>query len=647
MIILSKPAPMKRVVLAYPPEFNQQVTSFLQEVGVIDLEAYEPARILSEYENLKKLHDQILGIMSKADVASLRVTLLGAEASMLNVEKIAKEVSEIVVEVEVLESQIGELGRKLEDLQILDAAVAKLPPTLDPQALFYVGKRISSVLSICKKEYVDRVIKADYIKSFVIYELDEEQSAVIAVLDRARFDEFVEHLKSANAWYPRTVLHVFRGCKDLNCLRENISVEMESTKRELEKLKTRLAELVRSNLERLGKYLLYIQNELERYKALSRFVGFKHLIGVQGWIPADRTDKVLNGIREAGLPVYVEIKDPETTDNPPTLMRNAPVLRFYQVVTRLYGVPGYREWDPTPLIAYSFALFFGLMNADVGYALIGIFAVFFILDKMVENPNSPQYREFKGVLAISNLVALVLGALSGAFFGDMLKILGVTLPVMAPGLVDPLEFIKLSIIIGLVHVNIAHVLATIKFYKERRTGDLLVELGLLIGQVFGIPYILDVFLRFKVPHIGHLPIWVLQVGCFIGVSMIVTGTLINMRALGLLMWLFQITGLLGDVLSYVRLAGVGMATYYMAMAFNYMAQMVIGHFGSIQILGVLLALPILILAHLMVFVLAQLGAFVHSLRLCMLEFLTKFYEGCGREYSPLSVIRSAVIVLKK
>lgn len=647
MIILSKPAPMKKALLAYPPEYSDQVTSFLQDVGVIDLEPYEPAKILSEYESLKKLHDQILGLMSKSDVVTVRVNLLGAEASMLSIEKIHKDVSDLLLEVEMLESQIGELSKRLDDLQMLNTVIDRLPETLDPQVLFYIGRRISSIISVCKKEYVERVIKQSYIKAFSVYVLNEEQSIVIAVLDKSKFNEYLELLRSMNAWYPKTMPHVLRECENLACVKGRVRTEIENTKRELEKLKARLVELIVSNLERLGKYLLYVQNELERYKAISRLLSFRHLVGVQGWIPADKADKMISGIRNTGLPVYVEIRDPEPSDNPPTLMKNAPVLRFYQVVTRLYGVPGYREWDPTPLIAYSFALFFGLMNADVGYALLGILAVFLVLDRMVENPESSQYKEFKGVLAVSNLIALFLGALSGAFFGDLLRVAGITLPVLVPDLVDPLGFIKFSIIIGLIHVNIAHLLATVKFYRERKRGDLLIELGLVVGQVFGIPYILDVFLRYRVPYLGDLPTWVLQTGALAGVMMIIIGSVVNMRALGLLMWLFQITGLLGDVLSYVRLAGVGMATYYMSMGFNYMAEMVIDYFNSAQLLGLILALPILVLAHLMVFVLAQLGAFVHSLRLCMLEFLTKFYEGYGREYNPLSIVKSAVIVLKK
>ncbi|MEM4769569.1 MAG: V-type ATPase 116kDa subunit family protein, partial [Desulfurococcaceae archaeon] len=82
-------------------------------------------------------------------------------------------------------------------------------------------------------------------------------------------------------------------------------------------------------------------------------------------------------------------------------------------------------------------------------------------------------------------------------------------------------------------------------------------------------------------------------------------------------------------------------------AFNFMVEMLYGYFGDLRILGLMVAIPLLILAHLFVLVLAQLGAFVHSLRLCMLEFLTKFYDGSGREYAPFRATRSTIILLPR
>ncbi|MEM1641448.1 MAG: V-type ATPase 116kDa subunit family protein [Desulfurococcaceae archaeon] len=647
MILLSKPASMKKVIVACPHDYSSQVLTVLQNIGVIDVEPVESTRILEEYERLRKLRDQIMSIVSKAKVTLVKAELYDAEAFALSIEKIENDVKNLLTKIELLESQIGELRRRHDDLTLLRSTFDKIPQTIDPQMLYFRGKHISSLLAVCRREYVDRLVVRDYVKFYKVYNVNEDLDAVITVIDSEYFEDYIEVLRSVNGWFPHVIVQMLQGCRDIECVKDRVKAELEVVAKELNNLELRLVELVRSNLEILGKYMLFVNNELSRYMVFSGLSEYKYLSSLQGWIPSEKASFLLSELRKTDLPVFVELRDPGPGDNPPTLMKNKPIISFYQVITRLYGVPRYWEWDPTPLVAYSFAFFFGLMNADAGYALLGLLAVLVVLDKLAENPHSPYYRELKGVLLVSNTVALVVGLLSGTLFGDLLRLFNLKLPVLFKDVVDPLGFIKLSLIVGLVHVNIAHVLATVRFLGERKLADTLVELGLLISEVFGIPLILEKLLGYRVPVIGDLPEVVIWPGVIAGVSMIIAGSIINMKALGLLMWIFQITGLLGDVLSYVRLAGVGMATYYMALAFNFMIEMLYGYFGDLRILGLMVATPLLILSHVFVLVLAQLGAFVHSLRLCMLEFLTKFYDGSGREYAPFRATRSTIILLPR
>jgi V/A-type H+-transporting ATPase subunit I len=119
--------------------------------------------------------------------------------------------------------------------------------------------------------------------------------------------------------------------------------------------------------------------------------------------------------------------------------------------------------------------------------------------------------------------------------------------------------------------------------------------------------------------------------------------------LGAIMWLFDITGILGDIMSYARIAGVGLATYYLAIVFNMLGPL----FGNLLpfsgmvgvIAGGALSVFILVIGHAVNLLLSVLTGFIHSLRLCFVEFLFKFYEGGGRTYRPFKFIKRPVVLV--
>jgi len=183
-------------------------------------------------------------------------------------------------------------------------------------------------------------------------------------------------------------------------------------------------------------------------------------------------------------------------------------------------------------------------------------------------------------------------------------------------------------------------------------GDFISKVGFFIAEVFGIPYVLNTFIGVKLPGILGLHPEYLLYGALAGLGILIAGKFIAYRGLAILFWLFDITGLLGDVMSYTRIAGIGLATTLLAQNFNSIALSIassMGYLIPVKILGlitgVLVSIIIMFLANLLNLAFGVLGAFIHSLRLCFVEFLPKFYEGEGREFKPLAIrIERAVIV---
>jgi len=433
---------------------------------------------------------------------------------------------------------------------------------------------------------------------------------------------------------------------------------LDSGQGELDKLKERSARLhkelqgrVEEELSRIALLHGALEAEGQRLAVLAKAAEAKYVNLVEGWAPEDSVEAAIFELKKSIGYVFVDSREPGLSEEPPTKQRNPTPLKPFQLIVRLFGTPNYREWDPTPIIAYSFAIFFGLMIADVGYAIGLIVLARFLLPRFVGGASSEGVKQFQKLIYISAAVALTLGLLAGNYLGDVYLFLGfenlALVSVVQQTLQSPITFVIMALLIGFIHVNIAHLIALIKGVKKRDAGLILNKVGLLLLQL-GIPFILRLMLRITLP----LPAQIYDISIYAmlaGVVLLVIGTIKQWGGLGAILWLFDLTGLLGDIMSYSRLAGVGLATFYLGSAFNMLARLfsdiipVSGMAGVV--LGTVIAVVILFIGHTINLLLGLITGFVHSLRLCFVEFLIKFYEGRGRDYTPFRLIKRQSILV--
>jgi V/A-type H+-transporting ATPase subunit I len=417
---------------------------------------------------------------------------------------------------------------------------------------------------------------------------------------------------------------------------------------EIAKLSEELQEKSREDLNRLALLREALSAESERLSVLEKATEAKYVTLIEGWIPESDAETALSEVRENIEYVFIDTRKPEKGEEPPTKQKNAKGLSPFQTIVNLFALPKYGEKDPTPIVAYSFALFFGIMVCDVLYALGIILLAKFLLSKFVDDPKSEAFKRFQNLIYICGGVALIGGVLTGQYLGDIYANFGLGDFALVQGiknlLQDPVSFIVLALGIGFIHVNIGHIIAFVNGIKERNKGLVLSKIGLFLVEI-GIPAILNSLLGVNLP--GFTPqIYSILLYCMAGgVVLIAVSSVMQSGGLGAILWLFDITGLLGDIMSYARLAGVGLATFYLASTFNMMA----GLFGEIipgtvgVIIGGIMGVVIVVFGHMINMVLTAITGFMHSLRLCFVEFLFKFYEGGGKEYSPFKLRRRATV----
>jgi V/A-type H+-transporting ATPase subunit I len=421
---------------------------------------------------------------------------------------------------------------------------------------------------------------------------------------------------------------------------------IHSLEQEVAKLSGELQSKTRENLERLVLLKEVLLAESERLSVLGKATEAKYVTLVEGWIPESNIDLATSELRDSIDHVFIDTRKPEPAEEPPTKLRNSSGVKPFQVIVSLFGTPKYGEWDPTPIIAYWFTLFYGLMLGDVVYALGILFLAKFLLPRFTDNPESENFKLFQRVIYIGGSVGLVVGVLTGTYLGDFFsKFFGIgnlaLVGAVEQWLQQPILFIVLSLIIGVIHVNIGHVLGLIRGVKERNKGTVLGRIGLFVLQISGIPVIAHAMLNFDIPLLNDQAYSILGYILLLSIVLIVVASIMEKgKFLGSIFWVFDLTGILGDIMSYARIAGVGLATFYLASSFNMLAEW-LSSIPSSAIPGVLglviggiIAFVILVLAHTVNMFLAALACFIHSLRLCFVEFLFKFYEAGGREYSP-------------
>lgn len=352
------------------------------------------------------------------------------------------------------------------------------------------------------------------------------------------------------------------------------------------------------------------------------------LMLLQGWAPASKQQEIVDYLRKEE--VYYEVSDPQPGDDVPIELNNKGFFKLFEPIMRLYMLPKYNELDLTPFFAPFFMVFFGLCLGDSGYGLFMVLGV--TIYRLVAKNISASVKPILTLIQILGTSTFFCGLLTGTFFGFNLYETDIPFFQKMRDLLflNNQWMFNLALILGAIQIIFGMVLKAVNQHIQFGFKYAISTIGWIILLLsIAVAYFLPSVLRLG----GTVHLVILGMAAIMIFFFNSPGKNIFMN-IGLGFWdsYNMATGLLGDVLSYVRLFALGLSGGILASVFNSLA---VGMSPDNKILGPIVIVIIFLIGHSINMFMNILGAMVHPMRLTFVEFFKNSgYEGGGKEYKP-------------
>ena len=360
-----------------------------------------------------------------------------------------------------------------------------------------------------------------------------------------------------------------------------------------------------------------LQAELDREEAQAQMVHTASTSYLYAWVPALAAPGVEAAVRAQFPDTVVAISDPKEGEEPPVLLRNNPVAAPFESIVTGFSMPHAGSLDPTAIMMPFFACFFGMMVSDAGYGIMMALLVPLLIKLM---KPSKQGRKLFWVIGVGGVFTVFWGAMYNTWFGFA------PWPTLFDPVNDSLPVMLLCVALGAVHLFTGLGIAAYLNIRRGQYLDAVYDQLSWFSLVIGLGLLL-------LPQTSEIGKWMAIAGA--AVIIITAGRQKSSnpfkRVLSGLGALYNVSGWLSDLLSYMRLFGMGLATGVIGMVINLLVGMVMES-GAI---GIIIGIPLFVGGHLFNAAINILGAYVHASRLQYIEFFGKFYEDGGIAFTPL------------
>jgi V/A-type H+-transporting ATPase subunit I len=609
---------MMRVRIAGPRALLDPTLGVLQDLGVLHVDRPRVIEGAAPYTGLARERRHVTRCLADVETALERLRVatdsaarpdrpVSPSAAARRARRLRRRAEALALAQSRLERERGSLLRYREFFQVFEALAGHELTWPDGQAFYVVLRAGTGMASIELERRLQDAVGADV--EVLHNELSSGESAVL-ILTSARAAPKISALLSASRIEE---LPVPPGIAEPNLFRAlpAIKTRLEQISDAWRSLEDERQTLVRTDAEWLSRLRVFLHDYGLRLDARARVLAAEYLFVIEGWLPAPRVAELDQEVGNVlGPEVVVSTIGVEgwSADAAPVTLRNPPLFRPFEVLTRMLPLPKYGTIDPTPFVAVFFPAFFGLIVGDVGYGVM-LAALGGLL--WLKSTRETTRRSVATVALACASSAITFGILFGEFFGPLGETVGLH-PFFNRGQAT-IPFLALAIALGSVHVILGLVLAGLSAWRRGHRRE---AVGRGVALAMLVLTVLSLLAAFEVLPEGLLTPLVLAIFAAFTILVALEGVVA----------LIELVSTVGHILSYARIMALGVASLMLAIVANEM----VGAFGSV-VIGVAFAL----LFHLVNFAIALFSPTIHALRLHYVEFFGEFFKPGGSEYRPL------------
>lgn len=389
---------------------------------------------------------------------------------------------------------------------------------------------------------------------------------------------------------------------------------------DIDKLEKEILHIANTNLKKLIEYKESLEENCEYEEVIenTQKEASEKVMLLEGWVPKNKEDEFIEYLTKSDI-LYIKDK-PTSEDRVPILLKNNKFSKLFEPIGGLFSLPDYKELDLTPFFAPFFMMFFGFCLSDAGYGVVIIIGATIAKLKV-----KPKLKPFMTLAQLLGIGTIIFGVISGTLFGiNLIETEIAVFSSFKQYMLDSDKMFNLALILGVIQILFGLCVKAINQTRQYNWQYAMPSFGWIILLLS----LLDNYLL-ELTQLGAIPIYV-----GLGLIVLFSDPKANIFVrLGKGLWdLYGITGIFGDVLSYIRLFALGISSAILGFVINDISLQIR---DGIPFVGWLLFGIFLIVGHTANILISSLGSFVHPMRLTFVEFYKNAgFSGGGKKYKP-------------